>query len=92
MVSSGGDQLGLELWPREHDLPPRCAWAIATARSVYREIGIKVKAAGGSAWDRRQHTSKGEKIAMLMAAPGQVIRAKTTRVTPRPPGLWQRPV
>lgn len=23
MVSSGGDQLGLELWPREHDLPPR---------------------------------------------------------------------
>ncbi|WP_312456059.1 15-cis-phytoene synthase CrtB [Pseudescherichia sp.] len=75
-----------------HDLPPRCAWAIATARSVYREIGIKVKAAGGSAWDRRQHTSKGEKIAMLMAAPGQVIRAKTTRVTPRPAGLWQRPV
>lgn len=73
-------------------LPPRCALAIATAHSVYREIGVKVKAAGASAWDRRQHTGRREKLAMLMAAPGQVAMSKMKRPQPRPARLWQRPV
>nr|WP_318383889.1 15-cis-phytoene synthase CrtB [uncultured Enterobacter sp.] len=73
-------------------LPPRCALAIATARSVYREIGVKVKAAGPAAWDTRQHTRKSEKIAMLAAAPGQVALCWMKTPTPRPARLWQRPV
>lgn len=73
-------------------LPPRCALAIATARSVYREIGVKVKAAGARAWDSRARTRKSEKIAMLMAAPGQVAISKMKRAVPRSDRLWQRPV
>ena len=37
-------------------LPLRSAWAIATARGVYREIGIQVKARGAPAWDQRVST------------------------------------
>ncbi|WP_318371726.1 15-cis-phytoene synthase CrtB [Enterobacter sp.] len=73
-------------------LPPRCALAITTARSVYREIGVKVKAAGARAWESRARTSKSEKIALLMAAPGQVAMAKMKAVVPRAADLWQRPV
>ena len=40
------------------DLPLRSAWAIATARNVYRQIGIEVKRRGARAWDERCGTSK----------------------------------
>lgn len=43
-------------------LPTRAAWAIATARGVYRQIGLEVKARGPRAWDRRVSTSRAAKL------------------------------
>lgn len=72
-------------------LPPRSAWAIATARRVYRAIGIKLRAAGSAAWDQRISTTKAEKTAMLGAALADVARSRLTgRPVPRP-DLWRRP-
>ena len=73
-------------------LPLRSAWAIATAKQVYRRIGIKVVAAGPAAWDQRQSTSTPEKLALLMAASGQAVTSRMARPAPRPAHLWQRPV
>lgn len=79
-------QAGLE------GLPLRSAWAIATARGVYREIGVKVRNAGENAWDRRQGTSKPEKMGLLIAGAGQAVGSRlTSRASPRPAELWQRP-
>ena len=72
-------------------LPLRSAWAIATARGVYRRIGVKVAGAGKNAWDRRQGTGKGEKIGLLLAGAGQALSARGRRPDPRPAHLWQRP-
>ncbi|WP_322528516.1 15-cis-phytoene synthase CrtB [Salinicola sp. LHM] len=72
-------------------LPLRSAWAIATARGVYRRIGVKVAGAGKNAWDRRQGTGKAEKIGLLLAGAGQAISARGRRPDPRPAHLWQRP-
>ena len=73
-------------------LPLRSAWAIATARGVYREIGVKVDRAGSKAWDRRQGTSKAEKLGLLA---GGAVRALASRgkqaAPPRSAALWQRP-
>lgn len=72
-------------------LPLRSAWAIATARGVYREIGVKVVAAGEDAWQQRQGTSKLEKLGLLASAAGQAATSRLAKKTPRPAALWQRP-
>lgn len=72
-------------------LPLRSAWAIATARGVYRRIGVKVSRAGDNAWERRQGTGKAEKIGLLMQGAGIAISARGRRPSPRPETLWQRP-
>jgi phytoene synthase len=74
-----------------HGLPLRSAWAIATARGVYREIGVKVRNAGQDAWQQRQGTSKAEKIGLLLAGAGQAIASRRVKASPRPADLWQRP-
>lgn len=72
-------------------LPLRSAWAIATAKGVYRKIGVKVNQAGKKAWDRRQSTSKPEKLALLVSASGQAVMSRMMTSPPRPAHLWQRP-
>lgn len=72
-------------------LPLRCAWAIATARGVYREIGIKVRRAGSDAWKTRQGTSKAEKLGLLLSGAGLAITSRVATSSARPAGLWQRP-
>ncbi|WP_067705014.1 15-cis-phytoene synthase CrtB [Erwinia sp. ErVv1] len=72
-------------------LPLRSAWAIATARGVYREIGVKVSNAGEQAWDRRQGTSKGEKLGLLLSGAGLALTSRLAKPGPRPDSLWQRP-
>lgn len=72
-------------------LPLRSAWAIATARGVYREIGVKVQHAGEHAWDTRQRTSSGEKLALLVKGAGLALTSRLARPESRPEGLWQRP-
>ena len=72
-------------------LPLRSAWAIASAHGVYREIGIKVSAAGPLAWDRRQGTSRLEKSGLLLKGAGMALTSRFATPAPRPTGLWQRP-
>ncbi|GGJ89365.1 15-cis-phytoene synthase CrtB [Pseudomonas matsuisoli] len=72
-------------------LPVRSAWAIATARGVYREIGVKVKARGATAWDERVSTSKLDKLRLLTEAAGTALASRGANAEPRSPGLWQRP-
>ncbi|WP_020652236.1 15-cis-phytoene synthase CrtB [Massilia niastensis] len=72
-------------------LPLRSAWAIATARYVYRQIGIEVMRRGARAWDGRAGTSRVMKLWLLVkggiAALGSRLRARPAR----PAGLWRRP-
>ncbi len=72
-------------------LPLRSAWAIATARGVYREIGVKVQHAGARAWDARQRTSRSEKLTLLVKGAGMAITSRLKRPEARPATLWQRP-
>lgn len=73
------------------DLPLRSAWAIATARGVYREIGLRVKARGPSAWDARVSTSRGDKLRLLVSAAGTALASRHGGREARPATLWQRP-
>jgi phytoene synthase len=70
-------------------LPFRSAWAIATARRVYREIGLRVRRASDP-WAQRQSVPLGRKI--MHAASGWVapIAFAAMRHQPRA-GLWTRP-
>ena len=80
------------------DLPLRSAWAIATARKVYRQIGVVVKRRGARAWDERAGTSKATKLRLLAEGGLQALSSRLAGSTagstvkrPRPAGLWQRP-
>ena len=72
-------------------LPLRSAWAIATARKVYRQIGIEVKARGPRAWDERVGTSKATKLKLLALGGVEALLSRLRPARPRPAGLWQRP-
>ncbi|WP_242076703.1 phytoene/squalene synthase family protein [Brevundimonas diminuta] len=73
------------------DLNPRSAWAIATARGVYRSIGRHVSRAGVSAWDGRTSVDKAGKL-MLLGRGGLIaLWCKTLdawREPPPRPALW----
>lgn len=72
-------------------LPLRSAWAIASAHGVYRQIGLNVRAAGADAWQRRQGTSRGAKLALVVTGAGMALGSRFSAAVPRDPGLWQRP-
>jgi phytoene synthase len=76
-------------------LPLRSAWAIATARNVYRQIGIEVKRRGARAWDERAGTTRATKLRLLGRGGVQALASRLTpriRTAPAPrAGLWQRP-
>ncbi|SEO38908.1 phytoene synthase [Duganella sp. CF517] len=72
-------------------LPLRSAWAIATARNVYRQIGINVKARGAHAWDERVGTSRATKLWLLAKGGASALTSRLRRMSARAPGLWQRP-
>ena len=75
-------------------LPFRSAWAVASARRVYRDIGRLVRDRGPRAWDRRVSTGRGRKILLTLAAAGDAAAAirRRSEKTPMPrDGLWTRP-
>lgn len=76
-------------------LPLRPAWAIASARNVYRQIGIEVKRRGEYAWDERAGTSKAAKLWLLAKGAGSALGSRLSAHDPaarqRDPTLWQRP-
>jgi phytoene synthase len=75
-------------------LPLRAAWAVATALSIYREIGQEVRRRGVEAWDERISISKRRRLtgmaqgglaALMTRSPRGVLSA------PERGGLWTRP-
>lgn len=74
-------------------LPVRSAWAVAAARGVYREIGIKVVARGAAAWDERVSTSTAEKLWLALGGGLMALRGATLdrwREPPPRPALWSK--
>lgn len=73
------------------DLNPRSAWAIATARGVYRAIGRHVAQAGPHAWDGRTSVDRTGKLVLLGRGGLIAIWSKTMDACRRPPArppLW----
>lgn len=76
-------------------LPFRSAWAIASARGVYRQIGRTLIAGGPQAWDRRVVVSKPAKLARVAEAAFVAAKARgleANRPEPDRHGLWDPPV
>lgn len=72
-------------------LPIRSAWAVGTARSVYRRIGREVVGRGPAAWDGRVSTTRSQKLGAVASG---VAQALATRITPKDvqrTGLFDRP-
>lgn len=59
-------------------LPGRSAWAVATARLVYRDIGRQVTRRGAAAWTSRTVVSTPRKITRLLQAGVQVGLLRAT--------------
>lgn len=80
------DRYYASAWHGIGGLPPRSAWAVATARLVYRAIGRRVAARGASAWESRTVVSRPRKIACVVAAAGQAswLRTGGRLVAPSP--------
>ncbi|MEL6372870.1 MAG: phytoene/squalene synthase family protein [Pseudomonadota bacterium] len=82
-----------------HGLPAldsRSAWAIASARHVYRDIGSLVRERGSKAWDRRAVVSRMRKRIGVAVAGGLVAHSRIGRhlgIGTLPPreGLWTMP-
>jgi 15-cis-phytoene synthase len=75
------------------DLNPRSAWAIATARGVYRAIGRHVSRAGPAAWDGRTRVDRAGKLVLLGRGGLIALWCKTLdswREPPPRPALWTR--
>jgi phytoene synthase len=73
-------------------LPPRSAWAIATALGVYREIGNEVRRRGPRAWDGRVSTTTASKIGhVARGAFAPASRLLGMGVNRPRADLWRRP-
>lgn len=73
-------------------LPRRPALAIAAARNIYRQIGVKLRAEGPDAWHGRLSTTRGEKLRLAAKAVGSTILALRRRAVPvSRAGLYVRP-
>lgn len=72
-------------------LPFRSAWAIATARGVYRQIGLAVVARGPHAWDRRVSTSRAAKIGHAARGFAAALASRWPRPSRPRVGLYARP-
>ncbi|WP_088346194.1 MULTISPECIES: phytoene/squalene synthase family protein [Rhodomicrobium] len=75
-------------------LPFRSAWAIASARFVYRDIGRLVRREGAAAWDRRARVSAARKLYGVARSLATIARSHAHgRLVeiPSRKGLWTRP-
>lgn len=73
-------------------LPRRPALAIAAARNIYREIGVKLRRIGPAAWDGRLSTTKAEKLRLAGQALGTTVLNSRRRIPPLDrAGLYLRP-
>lgn len=76
----------------ERTLPFRAAWAIATARGVYRDIGLNIIARGPEALARRSVTGRSTKIYRGATGGAQTLADRLRAPSPDPrPALWMPP-
>jgi len=73
-------------------LPWRCAWAIAGALLIYRDIGLRVRAGGAAAWEQRTSVSGRRKMLRLFQGGFVAVHgmARQPGQAPRS-GLWTHP-
>jgi phytoene synthase len=72
----------------------RCAWSIATARDVYRDIGRLVLRRGENAWETRAIVGKPRKLFRVVSGGLDALVAKSVgrgRRSASRDGLWTRP-
>jgi phytoene synthase len=72
-------------------LPLRSAWAVATAKEVYQDIGRVIRERGASAWDRRATTSKARKLALVVKGLSSTLASRGKPPPIGRDGLWTRP-
>lgn len=72
----------------ERALPARAAWAIATARGVYRDIGLQVRSKGPEGLSERAYTSKGRKAWRVVTGGSQTIGGRFRNGIARRGDLW----
>jgi phytoene synthase len=74
-------------------LPWRAAWAVLAAADIYGGIGLRVRAAGAAALDRRVTTSTAAKLAAVARALPAALNRSRRWPSPGPSraGLWTRP-
>lgn len=87
------DRYYASAWHGVPHLQWRSAWAVATARHVYADIGREVRRRGDRAWETRVVVTKRRKVwrlahALIEAACGTALRGR--RPAPRE-GLWTPP-
>jgi len=87
------DRYYASAWHGLSALPWRSAWAVATARRVYRAIGLEVGRRGTRAWEARVSTSAPRKLAGLAAGVADVVATRgRTRPGADRRGLWTPPL
>lgn len=72
----------------------RSAWAIASARFVYRDIGRIVRSHGAAAWDSRARISRSRKLYGIARSLATIARSHAHGrlvAVPSRHGLWTRP-
>ncbi|MDY8108404.1 phytoene/squalene synthase family protein [Fulvimarina sp. 2208YS6-2-32] len=73
-------------------LPPRAAWAVATALGVYRDIGMVIRKRREAAWDDRASTGAAAKFAHAARGAGRTLGSRVFKGGHgRPDDLWTRP-
>jgi len=72
-------------------LPRREAWAMATARAVYRDIGRAVVRGGPPALGERMYTGRVRKAWRVLTAIPDALGARHTQMAISRPGLWTPP-
>jgi phytoene synthase len=74
-------------------LPLRSAWAVAVARSVYSEIGARVRRRGERAWDERVVVPRRRRLLKVGTGLLQALHSVGVRrrlPVPNRPDLWRR--
>lgn len=74
-------------------LPWRCAWAIASALLIYRDIGLQLRSAGAVAWNKRTQVSGRKKIWRLCHGwfvAAYAVNRKRSMTSPPRSGLWTK--
>lgn len=88
------DRYYVSAWFGIAHLPFRSAWAVATARHVYADIGAQVRRRGARAWDARVSTTTTRKVVRLACAATEaswLVTAGRRTSAPIREGLWLPP-